>query len=153
MKNILNKIKKKLHNAGSSLILVIVALGFIGILVGALLTAVGYVYRLKLYDYNARSNFYYLDQAMDEVYASVGALTMNDLMLAYEKTREEIIYFDPVNKTYVNMSESEANAKFKENFVNEILKKKSKKSKSNKQIRIIKFLRRKKISNRPKCSS
>ncbi|MBP3234126.1 MAG: hypothetical protein J6M65_06865 [Eubacterium sp.] len=120
MKNILNKIKKKLHNAGSSLILVIVALGFIGILVGALLTAAGYVYRLKLYDYNARSNFYYLDQAMDEVYASVGALTMNDLMLAYEKTREEIIYFDPVKKTYVNMSESEANAKFKENFVNEL---------------------------------
>ena len=120
MKKILYKIKKKLHNAGSSLILVIVALGFIGILVGALLTAAGYVYRLKLYDYNARSNFYYLDQAMDEVYASVGALTMNDLMLDYEKTREEIIYFDPVNKTYVNMSESEANAKFKENFVNEL---------------------------------
>lgn len=117
MKKILKEIKNKLHNTGSSLILVIVALGFVGILCGALLTAAGYVYKQKLYDYNARSNFYYLDQAMDEVYAGVGSLTMSDLMLAYEKTREEIIYFDPVSKSYVNMSESEANAKFKENFV------------------------------------
>ena len=64
MKNIFSKIKKKLHNSGSGLILVIVALAFVGILAGALLTAVAYVYRLKLYDYNAKSNFYYLEQAM-----------------------------------------------------------------------------------------
>lgn len=120
MKRILNKIKKSLHNTGSSLILVIVALAFIGILTGALLTAVGYVYRQKLYDYNARSNFYYLDQAMDEIYSSVGAMTMNDLMEAYQKTREQIIKFDPDKKAYVNMDEADANQLFKDNFAKEI---------------------------------
>lgn len=120
MKKILNKIKKSLHNTGSSLILVIVALAFIGILTGALLTAVGYVYRQKLYDYNARSNFYYLDQAMDEIYSSLGAMTMNDLMEAYQKTREQIITFDPDKKTYVNMDEADANQLFKDNFAKEI---------------------------------
>ena len=120
MKKLINKIKKSLHNTGSSLILVIVALSFIGILTGALLTAVGYVYRQKLYDYNARSNFYYLDQAMDEIYSGIGSLTMNDLMEAYQKTREEIIYFDPAKKTYVNMSEADANQKFKDNFAKEL---------------------------------
>lgn len=120
MKKIIEKIKKSLHNTGSSLILVIVALAFMGIITGALLTAVGYVYRQKLYDYNARSNFYYLDQAMDEIYSGIGSLTMNDLMEAYQKTREEIIFFDPSKKTYVNMSEADANQKFKDNFAKEL---------------------------------
>ena len=79
MKKIISKIKKSLKNSGSSLVLVIVALGFIGILTGALLTAVGYTYRLKMYDYNAKSNFYYLEQAMDEIYAGVGIQTMKDM--------------------------------------------------------------------------
>ena len=61
MKKIISKIKSSLINSGSSIVLVIVALAFIGILAGSLLTAVGYVYRQKLYDYNAKSNFHYLE--------------------------------------------------------------------------------------------
>ena len=60
MKKLIHKIKNKISNSGSGLILVIVALAFVGILTGAILTAVAYLYRLKLYDYNAKSNFYYL---------------------------------------------------------------------------------------------
>lgn len=117
MKKIISKIKKSLHNTGSSLILVIVALAFIGILVGALLTAVAYTYRQKLYDYNARSNFYYLDQAMDEVYAGIGANTIKSLTDAYEKTREEVITFDLKSKSYKTMDDEEANRLFKNYFM------------------------------------
>lgn len=117
MKKFISKIKKRLHNTGSSLILVIVALAFIGILVGALLTAVAFSYRQKLYDYNAKSNFYYLDQAMDEIYAGVGAKTVEALTDAYEKTREEIISFDLASETYKNDSDEVANNKFKNNFM------------------------------------
>lgn len=117
MKKFINKIKKRLHNTGSSLILVIVALAFIGILVGALLTAVAFSYRQKLYDYNAKSNFYYLDQAMDEIYAGVGSKTVEALTEAYEKTREEIIWFDISSETYKNDDDETANKKFKDNFM------------------------------------
>ena len=61
--------------------LVIVALGFVGVLTGSLLMAVAYAYRQKLYDYNAKSNFYYLEQAMDEVYAGVGSKTMEYIIM------------------------------------------------------------------------
>ena len=117
MKKFISKIKKRLHNTGSSLILVIVALAFIGILVGALLTAVAFSYRQKLYDYNAKSNFYYLDQAMDEIYAGVGAKTVEALTSAYEKTREEIVWFDMQSESYKNDTDEEANKKFKDNFM------------------------------------
>ena len=120
MKKIFRKFKKHLHNKGSGLILVIVALAFIGILVGALLTAVSYVYRQKLYDYNAKSNFNYLDQAMDQVYERIGSLTMNDLMEAYQKTREDIVYFDTNTKSYENMSNEDANLIFKKYFILEV---------------------------------
>lgn len=121
MNKMISKIKKSLHNTGSSLILVIVALAFIGILVGALLTAVGYAYRQKLYDYNARSNFYYLDQAMDEIYAGIGASTVKSLTDAYEKTREEAVVFDLKSKSYKTLSNEEANNKFKNYFMSSFL--------------------------------
>lgn len=120
MKKLISKIKKSFDNNGSSLVLVIVALGFIGILTGALLTAVGYAYRLKLYDYNAKSNFHYLEQAMDEIYAGVGSKTMRSLQEAYEETREEVIYFDPNSKTYKTKSDQEANDIFKKKFMSKV---------------------------------
>lgn len=117
MKRIISKIKSRLKNSGSSLVLVIVAMGFIGILTGSLLTAVGYVYRQKLYDYNARSNFHYLEQAMDEIYSGIGSKTMENLQIAYEKTREEAIEFNVETKSYETLDEEVVNNKFKDNFM------------------------------------
>lgn len=118
MKRFLNKIKSKMINRGSTLVLVVVALGFCGILMGALLTAVGYAYRQKLYDYNAKSNFYYLEQAMDEIYAGVGSLTMESLQNAYETTREQAVKYDTTEFEYVNIGNEKANMIFKNNFMN-----------------------------------
>ncbi|SNU07144.1 hypothetical protein SAMN06297422_11149 [Lachnospiraceae bacterium] len=120
MKTIFNKIKNRIKNNGSGLVLVIVALGFVGILTGALLTAVGYVYKLKLYDYNAKSNFYYLEQAMDEIYAGVGSQTMLDMQEAYEETRENIISYDVEKKTYISDDDDVANKKFKDFFMKKL---------------------------------
>lgn len=94
MKKIFKKFKTQLKNSGSTLVLVVVALGFVGILTGALLTAVGYAYRQKLYDYNSKSNFYYLEQAMDEIYAGLGSQTMETMQEAYEETREEAVKYN-----------------------------------------------------------
>ena len=118
MKRFLKTIKSKMINRGSTLVLVVVALGFCGILMGALLTAVGYAYRMKLYDYNAKSNFYYLEQAMDEIYAGVGSLTMESLQDAYETTREQAVKYDTTEFEYVNIGNEKANMIFKNNFMN-----------------------------------
>ena len=46
----IKKMLKKLNNQGSSVVMVVAALGFIGIIVGALLMAAGYTYKQKLQD-------------------------------------------------------------------------------------------------------
>jgi len=120
MTKILKKIKKKISNNGSSLILVIVALGFVGILMGALLTAVGYAYRQKLYDYNAKSNFYYLEQAMDEIYAGVGSDTMTYMTEAYDYTRENAIEYNLKTHDYDNIGNDNANKIFKDEFMKKV---------------------------------
>jgi len=120
MKKILSKIKNRISNSGSGIVLVIVALGFVGILAGALLTAVGYAYRLKLYDYNAKSNFFYLEQAMDEIYAGVGAQTMTAMQEAYEETKEQAVYYDLNQGVYRNIGNDKANALFKNRFMNKM---------------------------------
>ena len=82
-KKIFSKLRSRCKNVGSGVVLVIVAIGFIGILVGSMLTAVGYAYRLKLYDYNAKDNFYYLEQAMDEIYTGVGNFSLSIMSDSY----------------------------------------------------------------------
>ena len=120
MKKFFDRIKKLKNNIGSGIILVIVAMGFIGILTGALLTAVGYAYKQKLYDYNARDNFYYLEQAMDEINSGVGNSTIECLQKAYQDTVEAMTMFDFDEKAYVSIDEKEANRMFKENFMKSI---------------------------------
>ncbi len=117
MRSIFKKLKRKLHNSGSSIVLVIVALAFVGILTGSLLTAVAYAYRQKMLDVNARRNFYYLDQAMDELYAGVGSITMDSLTEAYENTREQAIYFDMDSESYKTKDNVVANDIFKTEFM------------------------------------
>lgn len=112
MKKLIKKLRSKANNIGSSLVLVIVALAFIGILAGALLTAVGSVYRLKLYDYNAKDNFYYLEIAMNEVYAGVGNCAMDCLKEAYTETVEDMVRYDTTKKAYVTIDQATAKANF-----------------------------------------
>ena len=78
--------KRKVHNQGNTFIMVVATLSFLAVLVAAMLVAVALCYRLKAYDINARDNFYYLEQAMDEIYAGVGTEAMQHLNTAYDDT-------------------------------------------------------------------
>lgn len=113
----IKKILKKLNNQGSSVVMVVAALGFIGIIVGALLMAAGYTYKQKLQDLNARDNFYYVEQAMNEIYAGVGSKTAANMQEAYIYTVENMVYFDLQTGTYKNRTDEEANRMFKEKFM------------------------------------
>ena len=107
-------------NRGSGLVLVVVAVAFIGILVGSLLTAVGYAYRLKLYDYNAKDNFYYLEQAMDEVYSGVGNTTLACMQTAYTDVINQMVEYSSETKNYITKDSEELNKLFKKNFMKNV---------------------------------
>ncbi len=111
---------KKLNNQGSSIIMVIVSLGFVGVIIGALLAAAGYAYKLKLQNKNAKNNFYYVEQAMQEIYAGVGANTIEEMKAAYTYTVENMVRFDPMLGTYVTLDDDVANKMFKKKFMENI---------------------------------
>ena len=114
----MKKLKRKLKNQGNTFIMVVVTLSFLAILTAALLVAVGMCYRLKAMDINSRDNFYYLEKAMDEIYAGVGVDSMQYLNQAYESTLEVIVYYDTDSKSYVTMNNDLANRMLKKTYMN-----------------------------------
>ena len=102
------KLKRRRKNAGNSFIMVIATVSFLSVLVAAILVAIALCYRMRAIDLNSKDNFYYLEQAMDEIYAGVGN-TVGYLKEAYENTVEVLVYYDTESKSYVTMSNDEAN--------------------------------------------
>lgn len=119
---VIKKLKRKLNNQGSSIVMVIVALAFIGIIVGSLLTAAGAAYTLKRQELNAKDNFYYVEQAMQEIYTGVGMQTIEEMKSAYSYTIENMVRFDTDLGTYRTISDDEANIMFKQEFMNRVMK-------------------------------
>ena len=112
--------RKRKSNKGNSFIVVVATISFLAVLVAALLVAVAMCFRLKAYDINSRDNFYYLEQAMDEIYEGVGAISMKHLNEAYDETAEVLVYFDPAKKSYVTMDNNDANELMKATYVNKL---------------------------------
>lgn len=113
----MKKRKRKQKNQGNSFIMVVATVSFLAVLVAAILVAVALCYRLKAYDINARDNFYYLEQAMDEIYAGVGGDSMQLLNQAYDETLEVMVYYDTKTKSYVTMDNDQANEMMKKTYM------------------------------------
>ena len=116
----IKKLKRKLNRIndhGSSFILVIVATTFMCILVSALLMGALMTYKLKFYKLNSLNNFYEVETALDEIYAGVGTATNEHLYSAYTTTAELVVVYDMKTKSYVNLTDEEANALFKKLFM------------------------------------
>lgn len=119
MKKLINKIKK-LNNQGSALMMVLVSLSFIAIIVAALLTAAGYAYKLKLQNKNSKDNFYVVEQAMNEVYAGVGSLSVNHLREAYEDTVKGMVVYNLEKGVYETKTSKECQETFKKEFLEKL---------------------------------
>lgn len=112
--------RKMKSNQGNSFIVVVATISFLAVLVTALLVAVALCFRMKAYDINSRDNFYYLEQAMDEIYEGVGEISMNHLNAAYDETSEVMVYFDPTSKTYMTMDNTSANKLMKSTYLHKL---------------------------------
>lgn len=117
------RMRQKLDNRGSSFVMVVVALAFITILSASIITAIGYAYRLKATDLQSRNNFYYVDKAVDEIYAGMGNMSVEHLKKAYEKTLGVVVYYDVAQGRYVTMEENAANALLKQQFMLDMIHK------------------------------
>ncbi len=109
-------LKKKLNNRGSSFVMVVVTMAFLTVLATSILVAAGFSYRLKVYNMNSRDNFYYVEQALDEIYAGVGSIAVEHLKKAYYDTLKVIVYYDAGQGEYATMPEADANKLMKKAF-------------------------------------
>ena len=134
--------KRQKKNQGNSFIVVVATLSFLAVLTAALLVAVALCYRLKAYDINAKDNFYYLEQAMDEIYAGVGGDTMTLLNQAYDDTIEVMVYYDMASKSYVTMDNDKANDIMMSTFMKLVQNDSRYSTKANTEARLRQFLSR-----------
>lgn len=113
----MKRFRKKLNNRGSSFVMVIVTMAFLSVLATSILVAAAFSYRLKVFNMNSRNNFYYVENALDEIYAGVGSIAVEHLKQAYYDTIEVLVYYDMDSKEYVTMKGVDANKLMKKTFL------------------------------------
>lgn len=112
---------KKLDNKGNTLGIVIVGIALLGIL-GSLILNITYAnYQMKIADNQSKKTFYYVEKAIDEVYAGIGAEAMKAVTDAYQGVLTSMVEEDPTAEAagffkYRTLSDDETQLKFRESF-------------------------------------
>lgn len=81
--------KKKLDNKGSAIVVVILALAFVGMLIAMLVYMVYYNYLMKYTDRAAKDNFYSAETALNEIQAGIIRDVSDALQESYSKVTKE----------------------------------------------------------------
>lgn len=114
-------LRKKLNNSGNTFVVIMVSIACMGILIGAIMASMGYFYRMRYVDLENKNNFYYVEKAMDDIYAGIGSDSVSALMSAYESTVEVMVYYyvDPITGKgrYVSIGADAANFIMKQKFL------------------------------------
>lgn len=114
-------LRKKLNNRGNTFVVIMVTIACMSVLIGVIMASMGYFYRMRYVDLENKNNFYYVEKAMDEIYAGVGSDSVSALMGAYESTVEVMVYYyvDPITGKgrYVSIGPDAANFIMKQKFL------------------------------------
>ncbi len=109
----------KNENRGSSLLIAIIAIAFIGILATVILTSSVTNYQLRVLDNQSQKSFYSAETALQEIYAGLGIVCYQELENSYTEVVEDL--FDQVTTNgvvyYVQKDNEEANALMKEKYM------------------------------------
>lgn len=89
IRNLFPLMDQKKNNKGSSLVLVIVAIAFIGILTAIILYMVLLNYRMKYMDLSSKDNFYTAETALDEIKAGLGIEVSEALSASYIEVMQQ----------------------------------------------------------------
>lgn len=94
--------KKKLNNSGSTLLFVVIALLFIGLLASLILALSAASFRMKTTDYSTRKNFYEGEEYSGRIYTELGMNSIGILGEAYTETMGKISSGDITSKSALN---------------------------------------------------
>lgn len=137
-------LRKKLNNRGNTFVVIMVTIACMGILIGVIMASVGYFYRMRYVDLENKNNFYYVEKAMDDIYAGIGSDSVSALMSAYESTVEVMVYYyvDPVTGKgrYVSIGADTANFIMKQKFLSNLAESDTYKSQSQLYDRLQSFI-------------
>lgn len=117
-------IRKKINNKGNTLGVVVIGILLLGILGTLILNITAANYQMKLADNQSKRNFYYVEKAVDEIYAGIGVEAMAAVSDAYQYVLSNVVknvdnrlavlsgdeakevfarqYFDILNNIYIN---------------------------------------------------
>ena len=110
--------KNKMHNRGSSLVFVLIAIAFVSILTAVIISAATTNYRLKVLNNYSKKTFYSAESALEEVYVGLGQVTCDTLEKNYLKVAQNLTQRVNVGGNFVTIKidNKEANKLLKEQF-------------------------------------
>lgn len=109
---------KTKNNRGSTLVIVIVVVAFIAILGTAALTSAMLNLKMKVVDREAKRSFYTAEEAVDQLYAGIGKLSMENLNEVYLEQLAKMTQQTAVGSAVVNtqLDNEQGNAQLRKNY-------------------------------------
>jgi len=118
---------KRGNNKGSTIIIVLLMCSFIMIIATAITITTMTCLQLRIVQAESKKTFYTSEQAVDEVYAAIGAISINCFNDVYteqlKNIRTSVTYVagNPISNTYIN--NDEANYKLRQKYTMTLLEK------------------------------
>lgn len=118
-----NKRIKKTNNQGSTLILVLIIVSFIAILGTVCISTAMVNFKMKNVDKEAKRTFYTSEEAVDEIYAGLGKLSMQMLDSSYQEVMAEVTEQTNLSGVFLTyrMSNDTANNKLRQKFTEKMV--------------------------------
>ncbi len=115
----MKKLFRKLHknNDGATLIMAIVAIAFIGVLAGVIISATGAAYRMRIMNENSKKSFYSAESVVEEIYAGVGRACYESLSDAYVSTAGSMYMYDISKGTTYKIKNDALNAAMRSQYI------------------------------------
>ncbi len=107
------------NNAGSTLVMVVITIAFLTVLATLIISLATMNVQLRNQDVLSKKTFYTAEEAVDEVYANLGMMAMDEFADSYEKVAANINYEVSVGGDYVTTVQNNAfyNSMMRETFI------------------------------------
>lgn len=111
--------RKKINNKGNTLGVVVIGILLLGILGTLILNITAANYQMKLADNSSKKNFYYVEKAVDEIYAGIGVEAMAAVSDAYQHVLSNIVSKNDENR-FVTLNGTDAEIAFNHRYLEEL---------------------------------
>lgn len=116
MKQIKKMFGNKLNNKGNTLGVVVIGIILLGILGTLILNITAANYQMKIVDNQSKKNFYYVEKAVDEIYAGIGVEAMGAVSDAYQHVLTNMVSENITDGKLVTLSNDQADLEFSRKY-------------------------------------